>query len=482
MTAAEVALAVEGELLCNSDITIHGVSTDTRTIKPGMLFIAIRGQNHDGHLFFHEAINAGAVLLLADENDTGIAGLPIIRCKDTILALGKLAKWHRTRFTIPVVAVTGSVGKTSAREMIAAAMSTRYQVLKTKGNYNNHIGLPLSVLELDDTHTAAVFELGMSGLGEIRHLSMIVQPDIAVITNIGLSHIEKLGSRQNILRAKLEIIEGMRPGSVIILNGEDELLKGLRGLLNFKTLYYGMDEATDIQGYEAASLGENGMAFKTSIEGQDGSFTVKAPGLHSVSNALAALAVCHVLGLRQSEVEEGLQRYAGERMRMNIFDRRGVKIIHDAYNAAPASMKAALNVLYELGTGHRTVAVLGDMLELGDWSREAHLDVGRQAAAVKLGLLVAIGNDAKYYITGAQEMGMKHDRMVCYHTVEEASAMLQDCLVPGDVVLFKASRGLKLETIVDQLYPEFSHAETYCFEEDVTFDEAIDNHDDEGLR
>ena len=467
MTATEIAGAVGGLLQAAADLVITGVSTDTRAIAPGCLFVAIRGKRFDGHRFAADAVNSGASLVLANEDAELPEGIPCVRCADTVKALGDLAAWHRSRFTLPVIAVTGSVGKTSTREMIAAALSARYHVLKTKGNFNNEIGLPLSVLELDDAHTAAVFELGMSGLGEIGHLSRIVRPDIAVITNIGLSHIEKLGSRQNILRAKLEIIEGMGPEGVVILNGEDELLKGLRGLLRFKTIYYGMDEATDIQGYEAASLGENGMAFKTSIAGQDGAFSIRAPGLHSVSNALAALAVCHVLGLRQNEAEEGLQRYAGERMRMNIFDRRGIKIINDVYNAAPASMKAALSVLAELGSGRRTVAVLGDMLELGDWSRDAHLDVGRQVGTLKIGLLLAIGHDAGGYVSGALEMGMKRDKVQGYATMEEAADALADCLEPGDVVLFKASRGLHLERVVERLFPEEGGATPVSVEERV---------------
>jgi UDP-N-acetylmuramoyl-tripeptide--D-alanyl-D-alanine ligase len=459
MTAADIARACGG-ILQGSDVAVTGVSTDTRTIRPGMLFVAIRGPSHDGHRFVAEAAGKGAVLALVDCRADVPADIPSVRCEDTVKALGKLAAWHRSRFAIPVVAVTGSIGKTSTREMIAAALSSRYNVLKTKGNYNNEIGLPLSVLELDDAHDAAVFELGMRGLGEIGHLSRIVRPSIAVITNIGLSHIEKLGSRQNILRAKLEIIEGMGQDGVVILNGEDELLKGLRGLLRFRTLYYGMDEATDVQGYEAASLGENGMAFKTSIAGVDGSFMIRAPGLHSVSNALAALAVCHVLGLRQIEAEEGLQRYAGEKMRMNIFNRRGIKVINDVYNAAPASMKAALSVLAELGAGRRTIAVLGDMLELGDWSRDAHIDVGRQAGTLKLGFLFGIGSAAKWYLSGAQEMGMKAKQMQAYETAAEAEAVLADSLEPGDVVLFKASRGLHLEKMVENLFPQETEAVT----------------------
>ena len=396
---------------------------------PGALYVAIRGPRFDGHEFVKTALEKGAVLLLVNRDTQLPAEYPCIRVDDTVAALGALAAWHRSRFDIPVIAVTGSVGKTSTREMIAAALSARYQVLRSKENFNNEIGLPLSVLQLDETHTAAVFELGMRALGEIGYLARIVRPDIAVITNIGLSHIEKLGSRQNILRAKLEIIEGMSPDGVVVLNGEDELLKGLRGLLRFKTLYYGMDEATDIQGYEAASLGENGMAFKTSIAGQDGSFTIHAPGMHSVSNALAALAVCHVLGLRQSEAEEGLTRYAGEKLRLHIEDRQGVKIINDAYNAAPASMKAALAVLAELGAGRRTVAVLGDMLELGDWSRDAHLDVGRQAGTLKVGLLFGVGPQAQGYLAGALEMGMKRDCMAHFQNAGRSRRCA--CGLPG---------------------------------------------------
>ena len=453
MTAAEVTGVVGGTLEAEGDIVVSAVSRDTRDLSPGALYVAIRGPRFDGHDFIQTALDKGAVLVLANQEAVLPPGTPCVRVEDTIVALGALAAWHRSRFDIPVIAVTGSVGKTSTREMIAAALSARYEVLRSKGNFNNEIGLPLSVLELDEAHTAAVFELGMRGLGEISYLARIVRPDIAVITNIGLSHIEKLGSRQNILRAKLEIIEGMSPGGVVILNGEDELLKGLRGLLRFKTLYYGMDEATDIQGYEAASLGENGMAFKTSIAGQDGSFTIRAPGIHSVSNALAALAVCHVLGLRQSEAEEGLMRYAGQKLRMHIEERRGIRIINDAYNAAPASMKAALAVLGELGSGRRTVAVLGDMMELGDWSSDAHLDVGRQVGTLKVGLLFGVGPQAKGYLSGALEMGMKRDSMAHFNTAEEAVGALSDCLEVGDTVLFKASRGIHLETIIEQVFP-----------------------------
>ncbi len=454
MTAAQVAEAVGGILAADGSLVISSVSQDTRELEPGALYVAIRGPRFDGHRFVTAALEKGAVLLLVNRDAELPGDVPCIRVEDTVKALGALAAWHRSRFDIPVIAVTGSVGKTSTREMIAAALSARYHVLRNRENFNNEIGVPLSVLQLDDSHTAAVFELGMRALGEIGWLARIARPDIAVITNIGLSHIEKLGSRQNILRAKLEIIEGMPADGVVILNGEDELLKGLRGLLRYKTLYYGMDEATDIQGYEAASLGENGMAFKTSIAGQDGSFTIRAPGIHSVSNALAALAVCHVLGLRQSEAEEGLTRYAGEKLRLHIEDRQGVKIINDAYNAAPASMKAALSVLAELGTGRRTVAVLGDMLELGDWSRDAHLDVGRQAGTLKVGLLFGVGPQARGYLAGALEMGMKRENMAHFQSAGEAVDALADCLEAGDTVLFKASRGIRLETIIDRIWPD----------------------------
>lgn len=459
MLAKDIALAVAGELKADENLVITSISTDSRTIIPGCLYIAIRGQNFDGHDFVASAIENGAALVLVDEAYDRVDNLPCIRCSDTVKGLGDLAAWHRSRFAIPVIAVTGSIGKTSTREMIAAALSSRYIVHKTKGNYNNEIGLPLSVLELDDCHTAAVFELGMRGLGEIGYLSRIVKPDIAVITNIGLSHIEKLGSRQNILRAKLEIIEGMPATGIIVLNGEDELLKGLRGLLRFKTIYYGLDEATDIQGYEVFSMGEHGMSFKTSIAGADGTFTINAPGMHNVSNALSALAVCHVLGLTQQEAEEGFKRFSAEKMRLSISDVRGVKVINDSYNAAPASMLASLDVMGEIGANRRTIAVLGDMFELGDWTRESHLDVGRHVVTTKTNILIAIGENAKWYLSGAAELGMTDAHMKHFLTVADASDFLEALIEPNDVVLFKGSRGMKLDALVEKLFPAEAQGE-----------------------
>jgi UDP-N-acetylmuramoyl-tripeptide--D-alanyl-D-alanine ligase len=281
MTAAQVAEAVGGILAADGSLVISSVSQDTRELEPGALYVAIRGPRFDGHRFVTAALEKGAVLLLVNRDAELPGDVPCIRVEDTVKALGALAAWHRSRFDIPVIAVTGSVGKTSTREMIAAALSARYHVLRNRENFNNEIGVPLSVLQLDDSHTAAVFELGMRALGEIGWLARIARPDISVITNIGLSHIEKLGSRQNILRAKLEIIEGMPADGVVILNGEDELLKGLRGLLRYKTLYYGMDEATDIQGYEAASLAKTAWRSKPASRGR----TVRSPSARRASTA-----------------------------------------------------------------------------------------------------------------------------------------------------------------------------------------------------
>lgn len=453
MYAHEIAKAVDGRLEASENLEVARVSHDSRDIEPGDLYIAIRGERLDGHAFAQAAVKAGAVLVLADETGELPDGLPCIRVRDTVRALGKLAAWHRSRFSIPVIAVTGSVGKTSTREMIAAALSSRYEVLRTRKNFNNEIGLPLSILELDDCHTAAVFELGMRGLGEIGYLSQIVRPDIAVVTNIGFSHIARLGSRQNILRAKLEIIEGMPETGIVILNGEDELLKGLRGLLRFKTLYYGLDEATDVQGYEVLSMGVQGMSFKTSIAGVDGTFTIRAPGLHNVSNALAALSVCHVLGLSQQEAEEGLQRYTAEKMRLNITQQGGIRIINDCYNAAPSSMRAALDVLQEVGAQSRTIAVLGDMFELGDWSKDSHMDVGRHVVHAKIEILIGIGEQAQWYLDGASDMGMSDAKMQHFRSAQEAGDFLAALLEPGDTVLFKGSRGMRLDQLIERLFP-----------------------------
>jgi UDP-N-acetylmuramoyl-tripeptide--D-alanyl-D-alanine ligase len=452
ISAAFIAEACQGQLDADANIMVNGVSTDTRTIMPGSLFVAICGERFDGHDYISEALDKGAALVLAEKGKAPGAGVPAVYVDDTVAALGRLARRYREGFNIPVVAITGSVGKTSTKDIIAAALSAGFKVHKTIGNFNNDIGLPLSVLELDDTHEVAVFEMGMRGFGEISRLSHIVRPDVAVITNIGISHIERLGSRQNILKAKLEILHGMDDSGTVVLNGDDELLTGLKGLLKQRTIYYGINGEFDVVGFDPVSRGEEGVAFKAALDGNEYDFLIPAPGMHSVRNALAAISVAHTLGMDPARIARGLKSYEGDRLRMNISLLKGIKVINDSYNAAPASVASALDVLAEIGANHRTWAILGDMLELGDWTEQAHREAGKRVAALGIDYLVAVGEYARWYAEGAREHGMPPERIRRFDKGEHAEGYLFQNMKSGDVMLFKGSRRMKLDALIESLF------------------------------
>lgn len=452
MKAIDVSRAVDGQLAADGNIIIRSVSTDSRSIEPGCLFVAIRGERFDGHSYIREALDKGAVLVMAEMGASIPEGAPAVLVKDSVIALGELAEYHRRRFHIPVVAVTGSVGKTSTKEIIAATLSAGLKVHKTRGNFNNEIGLPLSVLELDDSHQVAVFEMGMRGFGEIDYLARIVRPDIAVITNIGISHIERLGSRQNILKAKLEIIRGMKDDGVVILNGDDELLSGLRGLLKQNTLFYGMEEFCDVRASDLLSRGEEGISFSVRHKNREHRFFVPAPGIHNVQNALAAISTALTLNFDDETIEKGLLSYSGDRMRMNIIETDGVKVINDAYNAAPASVSSALKVLSEIGANKRKWAVLGDMLELGDWAEDAHREIGMQVAESGIDYLVGIGDLARWYVEGALDHGMPLENTRLFQNAEDVKSYLRQKIVKGDVILFKGSRRMNLDVLATKLF------------------------------
>jgi UDP-N-acetylmuramoyl-tripeptide--D-alanyl-D-alanine ligase len=452
MIASDVSRAVDGQLAADGNIIIRSVSTDSRSLEPGCLFVAIRGERFDGHSYIREAVDKGAVLVMAEKSASIPDGVPAVLVEDTVEALGKLAEYHRSRFNIPVIAVTGSVGKTSTKEMIAATLSEKFKVHKTRGNFNNEIGLPLSVLELDNSHQAAVFEMGMRGFGEIDYLSRIVRPDIAVITNIGISHIERLGSRQNILKAKLEIIRWMGGDGVVVLNGDDELISGLHGLLEQETIFYGMDESCDVRANDLLSRGEEGVCFSVRYKGREHRYFVPAPGIHNVQNALAAVSTALVLGFDDEAIEKGLLRYSGDRMRMNITEADGIKVINDAYNAAPDSVSSAIRVLCEIGTNRRKWAVLGDMLELGDWAEDAHRQIGMQAAEAGIDYLVAVGDLARWYVEGALDHGMPLDNARLFQDADDARRFISRKIARGDVILFKGSRMMNLDVLAEKLF------------------------------
>jgi len=451
LKCSEIMEAVGGTLLSgNSGTVITGVSTDSRSINAGNLFIPITGERFDGHDFIVQAFERGAAACLTHKEDTPDVDGTVIKVADTLRALGNLAAFYRKRFNIPVVGITGSVGKTSTKDMIAAVLSQQYRVLKTEGNFNNEIGLPLTIFNLDKTHECAVIEMGMSGFGEISRLSKISQPDIAVITNIGLSHIEKLGSRQNILKAKMEILEGLSKNGVVILNVDDQLLSGMRNLLPYKTIFYGLEDDTDYQAFDVKTAGEQGTYFRIEINNKTYEVHIPVPGIHNVHNALAAIAVGIELKVPVEKIIKGIGEFTPGKMRLNILNFNGIKIINDAYNASPQSMEAALGVLKDI-TGTRRIAVLGDMLEMGSWADKAHKDVGKFAFESGVDVLISVGENGRNIAKGALESGMNPENVHHCENNAEIVKLLEGFITSGDVVLVKGSRGMKMEEIVERL-------------------------------
>jgi UDP-N-acetylmuramoyl-tripeptide--D-alanyl-D-alanine ligase len=453
LTFDEILKATNGNYLSKSGLDgVDKISTDSRDIKPGCLFIPLVGNNFDGHDFIRQAFEAGAEAALTHKPLDFPADKTVIRVENTSRALLDLAGYYRQRFNIPVVAITGSVGKTSTKDFVACVLGKKYNVLKTAGNYNNEIGLPLTIFNLDEKHQAAVLEMGMSALGEISRLTAVARPDVAIITNVGISHIEKLGSKQNILKAKLEILEGLdKEKGLLLLNGEDGLLKGLRGLLDVRTVFYGMDEDMDYRATNITSKGEFGASFDIVVEGREYTVDIKIPGAHNVKNALAAIAAGRELGVPMDQIVSGIAECSGGKMRMDVVEANGFRIINDAYNACPQSAEAALRALADFKTNGRRIAVLGDMLELGSWAADAHAQVGKAAFAEGVDMLVAVGENAKYTASGAIEAGIDEKSVAVFGAIEEAARFIQGILPKDDIILIKGSRGMKMEALVEKL-------------------------------
>lgn len=447
---AQLAKAVKGRLLWgSSDQVFTGVTTDSRKVEQGHLFIPLAGEKFDGHDYIEQCFKAGAAVCLTEKWIPQTDNAAAILVDDTARALRDLAAWHRNKYTAPVVGITGSVGKTSTKDMIYCVLARQYEVLKTQGNFNNEIGLPLTLLNLENKHEIAVIEMGMSGFGEISRLTAIAQPQIAVITNIGVSHIEKLGSQQGILKAKLEILEALKPEGLVLLNGDDPLLKELAGKLNFKAVFYGMNSGQDYKAENYESLGEAGTRFTVRIENQTYSVAIPVPGVHNVYNALAAIAVGIEMNIPMDIIIEGIASYSPGNMRQNIVTYKGLKIINDAYNASPQSMQAAINVLEELCVKTRGIAVLGDMLELGGMSEELHYSVGNFIKDKKIDYLITVGSASENILQAVVNSGSSAISLKHFRSNSEALEYILSIAEKGDFILIKGSRGMKMEQIAD---------------------------------
>ncbi|MGE5329206.1 MAG: UDP-N-acetylmuramoyl-tripeptide--D-alanyl-D-alanine ligase [Deltaproteobacteria bacterium] len=455
LKVSEIVEATNGKLLNgNPEVEIKNISTDTRKIISGDLFIPLVGDNFDGHDFIAKALEGSICGYLTSREPNIVSDAVIIKVDDTLKALQDIAGYYRDKFNVPIIGVTGSVGKTSTKEMIFNVLSKKFNVLKTQGNFNNHVGLPLTLLNLSKEHQAAVVEMGMSGMGEISTLSKIAKPHIAVITNIGLAHIGKLGSKQNILKAKAEIFDGMDEDGIAVLNADDSMLLELRNFINRNITYVGLFEEAELKAYNIKvdeSLNTN---FNIKIKDKEYLFKISVPGMHNVYNALAAIAIGLRFRIPVEQMIDAIESYKPEKMRMNIVKlNNNIKVLNDTYNANPNSMEEALKVMHQM-PGARKIAVLGDMLELGEWTRQAHLDIGKNVVKNGINHLVTLGENSRFIAEGAAMLGMSQRKISTCNNIEEANAYLSKLVREGDVILVKGSRGMKMEGIVDFITEE----------------------------
>ena len=442
-TAREICAAVGGTLLQDSGAPVTGVTTDSRAVQPGQLFIPLVGERFDGHAYIAKALDGGAAgCLTAREPETLLPGKLYIQVADTRLALKALASWYRDKFDLPVVQVTGSAGKTTTKEMIASVLSQRYNTLRTEGNFNNDIGAPLTLLRLMPEHQAAVIETGMNHFGEIRYLGEMVRPDIAVITNVGDAHIENLGNtRQGILRAKCEIFENLTPEGVAVLNGDDELLNTVT--LPQTILRCGVDDGCGVRVTDIDDRGLEGVACTVTIEGEHYRLTTSAPGRYMIYPMAMAAAIGRRLGLTGEEIAAGVAAYTTVGSRMHLIRLPGERlVIDDCYNANPQSMAEGLRMLAASPAQHR-VAVLGDMGELGQLTAQAHRDMG--ALTRRLGLTAVAVGEKMHALTETDPQAQ------WFATVEEAMPAIRQLFTPGTAVLVKASHAMHFERIVKEL-------------------------------
>ena len=445
-----------GKIINKVDGEITNFTTDTRKVNNNSCYIAILGENNDGNLFYMDAFTKGAKLVILDNYEENINDLKyleennksIIVVKDTIKALGELAKYKRSTIKSDVIAITGSAGKTSTKDIVYSVLKEKYNAHKTIGNQNNHIGLPLTVLALDSKTEVLVLEMGMNHLGEIRYLTNIAKPDVAIITNVGTAHIGNLGSRENILKAKLEILEGLKPGGTVIINNDNDLLHEwyLENKDEYKVITIGINNPSD---YLATDIdcGEDGSAFKC----QNIVYKVPVGGEQFIYNALVAIAVANIFAVETENVQKGILNFELSSNRMHIINNEStnITIIDDSYNANYDSMSYAIKYLSSLNG--RLIAVLGTMNELGEYSQDLHRKLGKLVYEEKIDVLITVGNDAKYINEEAINEGFDARKSYHFDNNNDAINLLKEILENGDDVLVKASNSLNFKDIVEAI-------------------------------
>ncbi len=446
MTIDEIIKATGGELVCgDGSKVIENVTTDSRAATDKMLFVPLVGDKFNGHDFINAAFDMGAAAVLTHEDTEPLIGKTIIRVDDTLKALGKIACYYKAKCSIPSVAVTGSVGKTTTKDMITGVLSEKYNTHKTPDNKNNEIGLPITIFKLEKEHEAAVLEMGMNHFGEIERLAEIGRPDMAVITNIGESHIENLGSQEGIFKAKMEITKLFGKDNTLIVNGDDKFLSKTKGMGEYKVVYFGIENPeNDIIAKNIKNNGLDGIVFTAVVDGGEYEVTVPVPGVHNVYNALAAISVGREFGVSMDKIINGIKSFELTKMRMETEKYNGIQIICDCYNASPDSMKAAINVLCGI-ENVRKVAILGDILEMGDFAKDAHYRVGEAVAECGVDMLITAGGNAKYIAEGAKDKGLPE--IVSFDKTLEVCNFVKNEIKSGDAVLIKASRGMHFEDV-----------------------------------
>lgn len=444
LTFEELLKYCNGKVIVDKEEKIFNtLSTDTRNIKNGNVFLALKGENFNGNKYVKEAFEKGATIAIVDEvlfEENDVDGV-VIKVNDGKKALLDIAKGYREKLGLKVVGITGSTGKTSTKDLVSAFLSGKYKVFKTKGNFNNEIGLPLMVLQLDSSIDVAVLEMGMSDFNEIHNLADCARPDIAMITNIGVSHIENLKTRENILKAKMEITDFFNKDNVLILNEEDDMLSTVSDK-EYKIIKTGYNKGYD---YYASNieLTRETTSFDLNFNGKTHRINLPMVGKHNVLNALLAIAASFELGLTVEEMINGLKNMEATSMRLEFIDGDGIEIINDCYNASPDSMKAALDVLSS--RDGRKIAILGTMRELGDEASNSHREVAKYAND-KVDMLICSGE----FIDDFKE-GFEKEQIKLYNTKVNLINDLNSIIKPGDVILVKASRGEKFEEIVEAL-------------------------------
>lgn len=483
LSIGEIVKATKGKLLCGNDkLQIHAVSTNSKEVEEGTLFVPIVGERVDAHTFIPSVIEASAAAIIISKQ-IDLSGVKenqaIIQVADTKEALQDLAAYYRDKFDIPVIGITGSVGKTTTKEMISAALETKYHVLKTAGNMNSQVGLPLTIFRIDHSHEVAVIEMGISEAGEMQRLARVAKPTHAVITNIGVSHIGQLGSRENIRKEKMNIVNEFGEGSCLYVNGTDDMLMQIlpfsenlklsdkektqkydiidisdttaKSLCRADVVTFGcnkdcMYNATDIR----VSNGHTKFYLQNTVEEvkcDDNQIELQVLGEHNIYNALVAIAIANKLGIETLVAKQGLKEYLPLAMRGEIVKANGVTVIDDTYNASPDSMRGGINVLLELENVSRRFAVLADVLELGEYSYSCHYGVGEYIATKNIDEVVTIGNEAKAIVKAVEDAGVDivtHS----FDTNQEAINYLKEKLRSGDAVLVKGSRGMHTDEIV----------------------------------